>query len=77
MIKIATMMLLAIGAGYGLFAFAQGRLDARPSVTTIGSSSSNGVSFAWLYDATERTVYVCRVGQSAETLDCKAKATLP
>ena len=77
MIKIATMMLLAICAGYGLYAFAQGRLDARPSVTTLGSSSSNGVSFAWLYDATERTVYVCRVGQSAETLDCKAKATLP
>ena len=77
MIKIATLVLMAVGTGYGFYAFGQGRLDARPTVVTIGSSSSNGVSFAWLYDATERTVYVCRVGQGADTLDCRAKATLP
>lgn len=77
MIKIATFVLMAVCAGYGFYAFGQGRLDARPTVVTIGSSSSNGVSFAWLYDATERTVYVCRVGQGADTLDCRAKSTLP
>jgi len=77
MIKIAAMALLATCAGYGIYAFGQGRLDARPTVVTLSSSSSNGMSFAWLYDPTERTVYVCRVGGSAESLDCKAKATLP
>ncbi len=77
MIKMAAMVLMALCAGYGLYAFGQGRLDVRPTVVTLGSSSSNGVSFAWLYDATERTVYVCRVGGAADTLDCKAKATLP
>jgi len=77
MIKIAAMMLLATCAVYGLYAFGQGRLDARPTVVTLGSSSSIGAPFAWFYDPTERTVYVCRVAQSADTLDCKAKATLP
>jgi hypothetical protein len=77
MVKIAAFVLLAVGAGYGFYAFGQGRLDARPTVVTLGSSSSNGVSFAWLYDPTDRTVYVCRVGSAADTLDCKAKSTLP
>ena len=77
MIKIAAWVLMAVCAGYGFYAFGQGRLDARPTVVTIGSSSSNGVSFAWLYDATERTVYACRVGGAGDTLDCKAKTTLP
>jgi hypothetical protein len=77
MIKIAASVLMAACAGYGLHAFGQGRLDARPTVVTIGSSSSNGMSFAWLYDSTERTVYLCRTGQGANTVDCSAKTTLP
>jgi hypothetical protein len=36
------------------------------------------VSFAWFYDAAERTVIACRIGQSAgDALDCKTKSTLP
>ena len=78
MMKIVALGLMSVCAGYGLYAFGQGRVDARPpTVVTIASSSSNGMSFAWLYDPTERTVYLCRVGQGADTLDCKAKATLP
>lgn len=78
MIKIAALLLMAACTGYGFYAFAQGRPDARPAVAAIGTSSSNGVSFAWFYEAPERTVYVCRVGQgAADTLDCKAKTTLP
>jgi len=78
MMKIAALLLMAACTGYGFYAFAQGRPDARPAVAAIGTSSSNGVSFAWFYEAAERTVYVCRVGQGpADTLDCKAKATLP
>ena len=76
-IKIATFVLLAVCAGYGFYAFGQARFDARASVVTLGSSSSNGISFAWLYDPTERTVYVCRTAANADTLDCKAKTTLP
>jgi len=76
MIKIAAFVLMAVCAGYGFYAFGQTRFDARASVITLGSSSSNGISFAWLYDPTERTVYVCRIASGADTLDCKAKATL-
>jgi hypothetical protein len=76
MIKTAAFILLAVCAGYGFYASGQTRLDARSAVVTLGSSSSNGVSFAWLYDPTERTVYVCRVAGGADTLDCKAKTTL-
>jgi hypothetical protein len=76
--KIVALVAAAVIAGYGLHALAQGRLDARPSVTPIGSSSSNGISFAWFYDSTERTVYVCRAGHGAgDTLECKAKVNLP
>src|SRR6266853_2012309 len=64
MIKIVGLLLVAAFATYGLHAFAQMRADVRPSMTPIGSSSSNGVSFAWFYDSTERTVVVCRVGQA-------------
>jgi hypothetical protein len=76
-IKIATFVLMAVCAGYGFYAFGQARLDARSTVVTLGSSSSNGISFAWLYDATERTVYVCRATSGADTLECKVKTTLP
>ena len=73
--KILALLLSAAVAVYAIHAFAQVR-DARAVVTSIGSSSSNGTSFAWLYDSGERTVYVCRVGQN-DTVECKAKATLP
>jgi hypothetical protein len=44
----------------------------------MGTSSSNGVSFAWFYDATDRSVHVCRTTQAGgEAIDCKAKAQLP
>ena len=77
MIKIGSLLLVAAIATYGFHAFAQIRADVRPSMTPIGSSSSNGISFAWFYDSTERTVFVCRIGQAAgETVECKAKTTL-
>ena len=58
-------------------ALAQGRLDVRPALAPIGTSSSNGISFAWFYDPTDRAVYVCRAGSGGDTLECKAKAQLP
>lgn len=71
-------LLAAAIATYGIHAYAQMRADARPSMTPIGSSSSNGVSFAWFYDSPGRTVVVCRVGQApGDAVDCKARATLP
>jgi hypothetical protein len=77
MIKTTGFLLVVALAAYGLHAFAQIRADVRPTMTPIGSSSSNGVSFAWFYDNTERTVFVCRIGQApADTVDCKAKTTL-
>ena len=44
----------------------------------MGTSSSNGVSFAWFYDSTDRAVYVCRAAQgAADAIECKPKALLP
>ena len=78
MTKVAALVLVAALAGLGLHVFAQGRADVRPAVTSLGSSSSNGISFAWFYDAAERTVYVCRAGHgNGDTVECKAKTTLP
>ncbi len=78
MVKFLALPLLAALAGYGLYAFAQPRVDARTAVTPIGTSSSNGVSFAWFYDATDRTVYVCRSGAGGgDGVDCRPKTTLP
>lgn len=78
MAKMAALVLVAALAGYGIHALAQLRADVRQLVTAIGTSSSNGISFAWFYDSTERTVFVCRVGQgSGDPVECKAKATLP
>ena len=78
MVKIASFLLVVAIATYGLHAFGQLRADARPTMTPIGSSSSNGISFVWFYDNTERTVLVCRIGQApGDTVDCKAKTTLP
>jgi hypothetical protein len=77
MIKIGSLLLVAALATYGLHALAQIRADVRPTMTPISSSSSNGISFAWFYDSTERTVIVCRIGQvPGETVECKAKTTL-
>ena len=57
---------------------AQPKVDFRQGVIPMGSSSSNGVGFAWFYDPSDRSVHVCRTGQgAADTLDCRAKATLP
>ena len=78
MTKLVVLVLMAALAGYGFHALAQPRVDARLTLTSIGNSSSNGISFAWFYDSSERTVYVCRTGQAAgETVECKARATLP
>ena len=78
MTKFAAFTLVAVLAGYGFHALAQVRADVRQQVTAIGSSSSNGISFAWFYDSTGRAVYVCRTGQgSGDTVECKATTTLP
>ena len=78
MIKVAAFVVVAVLTGYGFHVLAQGRIDVRPAVTPIASSSSNGVSFAWFYDPTLHTVYVCRAGQGVgDTLECKAKTALP
>jgi hypothetical protein len=78
MLKFFAVPLLSALAGYGLYAFAQPRVDARTAITPIGSSSSNGVSFAWFYDATDRTVYVCRAGAGGgDGVDCRPKTALP
>ena len=77
MTKVAAFILVAVLAGYGFHALAQARLDVRQA-TPIGTSSSNGVSFVWFYEATERAVYACRTGQSSgDPVECKARATLP
>lgn len=78
MLKTAGLLLFAAIATYAIRALGQLRADARAVVTAVGNSSSNGTSFAWFYDSAERTVFVCRMGQApADSLDCKAKATLP
>ena len=77
MFKTLGLLLFAAVATYAIHSFAQVRADARAVMTAIGSSSSNGISFAWFYDNAERTVYVCRFGQgTADAVDCKAKAAL-
>ena len=78
MLKILALVLVALSIGYAFHAPAQPRIDTRPAVAPIQSSSSNGVSFAWFYDPAERTVYACRAGQGvADTIECKAKTSLP
>lgn len=78
MFKTLILILVALSIGYAFHALAQGRIDTRPAVTPIQSSSSNGVSFVWFYDQAERTVYVCRAGQGAgDGVECKAKTSLP
>jgi len=79
MSKVIVLLVGALLAGYALLAWAQqGRIDVRTAVTPMGTSSSNGASFAWFYDATDRSVYVCRTAQGAgDAIDCKAKTQLP
>lgn len=78
MIKTLALLVIAAMTGYALHVVAQTRADTRAAVTAIASSSSNGVSFAWFYDPAERAVYVCRAGQGgADTVECKARTTLP
>ncbi len=75
---IALCASLLVG-GYALYAWAQqSRIDVRTAVTPIGTSSSNGTSFAWFYDPTDRSVFVCRTTHApGDAVDCKAKAQLP
>lgn len=82
MSKVTSLLLAALMAtllaGYAAHAWAQGRIDVRSAITPMGTSSSNGVSFAWFYDSNERTVHVCRAAQgAADGIDCKAKALQP
>ena len=78
MTKLMVLVFVAALAGYALHAFAQARADIRTAVATLGTSSSNGISFAWFYDAADRTVYVCRAGGAGgDAVECKSKTTLP
>ena len=78
MVKSAGLLIVAAIAAYGIHAFGQMRADVRTSMTPIGSSSSNGISFAWFYDGNERTVIACRIGHApGDVVDCRAKTTLP
>ena len=78
MIRVLVVILLGALGGYALHALAQSRAEIRTAITTLGTSSSNGISFAWFYDSADRTVYLCRsTGTSVDTIDCKAKTTLP
>ena len=78
MTKLVALVFMAALAGLGMHAFAQGRADVRPAVTSLSSSSSKAIYFAWFYDSTERTVYVCRAGHgSGDTVECRARTTLP
>jgi hypothetical protein len=78
MVKAITFTLLGACAAFGFNAFAQFRPELQAPASAIASSSSNGVSYAWFYDASSRSVYVCRTGQSSgEAVDCKAKTALP
>jgi len=80
MIKLTSAVLIAVLTGYAFHAWAQSRMDVdvRPTVTPMGTSSSNGVSFAWFFDAPARTVYLCRANQGSNTSpECSVRTTLP
>ena len=74
MMRTVMLALVSILAGYGIYAFAQGRVSVQQPLTPIASSSSNDLSYAWFYDGDARAVYVCRA--SSSTVDC-ARGTLP
>jgi hypothetical protein len=73
--KAAAFIVVSLLLGYGAYGLAQTRVDVRPSLTPIASSSSNGMSFAWFYDASSRTVYACVVASAQ--MECKTSAVLP
>jgi hypothetical protein len=77
MLRPVAWIVAALAAGYALHALAQARFDARANATPIGTSSSNGISFAWFFDPTDRTVYVCRTGGAGDAVECKGRAQLP
>jgi len=77
MTKLAVLIFFAALAGYAFHAFAQARVDIRTAVTSMGTSSSNTVSFAWFFDPADRTVFVCRAQSVGDDVDCKAKMRLP
>jgi hypothetical protein len=80
MIRLTALVVVALSAIYGAYAFAQERAQMRSAVTAltpIASSSATDSSFAWFYDAANRTVYVCRASGNPVTVDCKGKTELP
>lgn len=77
MTKLAALISCCTLLGYALHAFAQNRADIRTAVTPLASSSSSTVSFAWFFDPADRTVYVCRAPSTGDSVECKAKTTLP
>ena len=77
MTKFAALIACCALLVYALHAFAQNRVDIRTAVTPLASSSSSTVSFAWFFDPVDRTVYVCRAPSTGDSVDCKAKTTLP
>ena len=77
MTKLAALIFCGALLGYALHAFAQNRVDIRTAVTPLASSSSSTTSFAWFFDPVDRTVYVCRAPSTGDSVDCKAKTTLP
>ena len=78
MVKLVAAGVVAMLCGSALYALAQPRIDVRPAVTPMGTSSSGGVSFAWFYDAQSRTVYLCRAAERGSAApDCRSTATLP
>jgi hypothetical protein len=77
MLKVAVTLAAAAVVAYAAHALAQMRTDVRP-LTPITSSSSNGVSYAWFYESTERAVVACRIGPApADALDCKSRSVAP
>jgi len=77
MTKLVALIFCGALLGYALHALAQNRVDIRTAVTPLVSSSTSNVSFAWFFDATDRTVYVCRAPSTGDSVECKAKTTLP
>jgi len=76
MTRFVSLLTIAVLAGYAFHALAQMRADARQVPGAIGTSSSNGIAFAWFYEPSDRTVYVCRTGPG-DSVECKGRATLP
>jgi hypothetical protein len=77
MVRVLVSVLVVALAGYALHALAQVRFDTRSAVTAIASSSSEGVSFVWFYDPSDHAVYACQTRGGQNTVECKARTTLP